>query len=240
MELPIAAGWSTGLDGIGTWLAVVLTLFVFSYLLGDNALYRLAEHIFVGAAVGYVVVIAVQNVLLPKLFQPFLAALWGGDWQQLQLLLFPLLLGLLLLTKAFPRVRAVSWLGSLAVAVLLGVGAALAIGGALLGTLWPQVNAAADITRQVPRYGWWLGVFSGLAALVGSTGVLLHLSFSSGGEGWLARQRRGLVRIWGGVGRWFIVVTFGALLATTFVSRLSFLVARFQFLLDAVRGLAGG
>jgi hypothetical protein len=40
------------LDTVGTIVAIVLTLFVFSYLLGDNILYRLAEHIFVGVAVG--------------------------------------------------------------------------------------------------------------------------------------------------------------------------------------------
>ena len=33
---------------IGSILAAVLTLMVFSYLLGNNPLYRLAQHIFVG------------------------------------------------------------------------------------------------------------------------------------------------------------------------------------------------
>jgi hypothetical protein len=49
-----------------------------------------------------------------------------------------------------------------------------------------------------------------------------------------------LVQVWGGLGRWFILVAFGAILATTFMSRLSLLVGRVQFLLDSVRGLVGG
>jgi hypothetical protein len=49
-----------------------------------------------------------------------------------------------------------------------------------------------------------------------------------------------VVQVWGGLGRWFIVIAFGAILATTFTSRLSLLVGRIQFLLDSVLGLFGG
>lgn len=225
------------LDAVGVWVAVVLTLFVFSYLLGDNVLYRLAEHMFVGVAVGYAVVVAFHTVLASKLLMPIVEALGDGDWGRLALLLISLVLGLLLLTKPF---KALSWLGSLSVAVLLGVGAALAIGGALLGTLIPQVNATADVMHYVASYGPRLGLFSGIVVLVGTAGVLLHFHFGAGREGRLAGFRDGLVRTWGGLGRWFIFIAFGAILATTFMSRLSLLVGRVQFLLDSVRGLVGG
>ena len=228
---------ATLFDAAGIWVAVVLTLFVFSYLLGDNVLYRLAEHIFVGVAVGYAVVVVFHIVLGSKLLIPMVESLGDGDWGRLLLLGISLLLGLLLFTKPF---KSLSWLGSFSVAFLLGVGAALAIAGALMGTLLPQVDAAADITRYVRRYGPGLGLFSGLVALAGTTGVLLHFYFGSGQEGGRARLRSGLVRVWGGLGRGFIFVAFGAILATTFMSRLSLLVGRIQFLLDAVRGLLGG
>jgi hypothetical protein len=221
----------------GTLVAVVLTLCVFSYLLGDNALYRLAEHIFVGVAVGYAVVVAFHAVLAAKLLVPLSKALSEGNSSQILLLAIPLVLGLLLLIKPF---KSVSWLGSLSVAFLLGVGAALAIAGALLGTFLPQVDATADLMHYREDYGPGLGLFSGLVALVGTTGVLLHFYFGAGQEGRLAGLRAGLVRLWGGLGRWFILIAFGAILATTFVSRLSLLVGRVQFLLDSVRGLLGG
>lgn len=51
-------------------LGAALTLCIFSYLLGDNPLFRLALHIFVGASVAYVCVIALQTVLLPVLSPP--------------------------------------------------------------------------------------------------------------------------------------------------------------------------
>lgn len=231
---------TTLLDTAGTLVAVVLTLCVFSYLLGDNALYRLAEHIFVGVAVGYAVVVVFHNILASKLFLPLLEAFSrpeGTDWGQISLLGTSLLFGLLLLLKPSKRL---SWLGSLSVAVLLGVGSALAIGGALVGTLVPQIDATADISWYQARYGVGLGLFSGLVVLAGATGALLHFTFGAGREGRLAGLRARLVQVWGGLGRWFILTAFAAILATTFMSRLSLLSGRVQFLLDSARGLMQG
>jgi hypothetical protein len=148
-----------------------------------------------------------------------------------------MVLGLLLLLRP---VKPLSWLGSFSLAILLGVGAALAIGGALLGTLIPQVDATAEVTHYVARYGPRLGLFSGIIVLVGTIGVLVHFHFGAAREGRLASIRDGVVRVWGGLGRWFVFVAFAAILATTFMSRLSLLVGRIQFLMDSVRGLVGG
>lgn len=224
-------------DLAGTLVAAILTLFVFSYLLGDNVLYRFAEHLFVGAAVGYATVVAFHAVISAKLLLPLVEALGEADWARVTLLSISLLLGLLLLTKP---IKALSWLGNLSVAFLIGVGAALAISGAMLGTLLPQADATANVSHYVTRYGGALGVFSGVVVLIGTTGVLIHFHFRSGEQGPVARFRAGLVRIWGGLGRWFILIAFAAILATTFMSRLSFLAGRVQFLVDSARGLLGG
>ncbi len=228
---------SSLLELASTLVAAVLTLFVLSYLVGDNILYRLAEHIFVGVSVGYALVVVFHTVLAPKLFSPLAVALGDGDWKQVLLQCMPLLLGLFLLIKPF---KTTSWLGNLSVAFLLGVGAALAIQGALVGTLLPQIDATANVPHYTTRYGPGLGLFSGIVALVGTIGVLLYFYFRSGRHGRLAGLRESLVRTWGALGRWYILVAFGAILATTFMSRLSFLIARIQFLLDSVRGLLGG
>jgi hypothetical protein len=224
-------------DTAGILVAMILTLFVFSYLLGDNVLFRLAENLFVGVAVGYAVVVAFYNVLVPKLFSPLVNSLTAGDWQRAVLPIIALVFGLLLLLKP---VRRLSWLGSLSVALLLGVGAAVAISGALLGTLLPQIGATADITLYGTRYGPGLAVFSGLVLLIGTTAVLMHFYFGSGGEGVWSKFRMQLVRTWGGLGRWFIALTFGAILATTFLSTLSLLIGRVEFLVNGVRHLVGG
>ena len=225
------------LDITGTLVAAILTLFVFSYLLGDNVLYRFAEHLFVGVAVGYAMVVAFHTVLSSKLMMPMIEAMTDGNWGRVLLLGISLIMGLLLLTKPF---KTISWLGSLSVAFLVGVGAALAIGGAMLGTLLPQVDATANVSYYVTRYGSVLGWLSGAVVLIGTIGVLIHFHFGSGEEGSVARLRAGLVRTWGGLGRWFILIAFAAIMATTFMSRLSFLAGRIQFLVDSARGLLGG
>ncbi|HSJ59364.1 MAG TPA: hypothetical protein VLC95_19420 [Anaerolineae bacterium] len=224
------------LESAGTIVALILSLFVFSYLLGDNILYRIAQSLFVGVAVGYAAVVAFHNVLAPKLLTPFVTSVELGDWARVLLLGIALILGLLLLTHP---VRSLSWLGSVSVAFLLGVGAALAIGGALLGTLLPQASAAADVAGPIDRYGPGLGLFSSIVLFVGTLGVLVYFQFTSG------RGVRGggpfhtLVRVWGGLGRWFILVAFAAILATTFMSRLSILADRIQFFWDSLAGLGG-
>jgi hypothetical protein len=229
MEAPV-------IETIGTLVGMILTLLVFSYLLGDNALYRLAEHLFVGVAVGYAVVIAFHNVLAPKLLAPLVLAVDEANWGQATLLLIALGFGLLLLVKP---IRPISWLGNLSVGLMLGVGAALAIGGALLGTLWPQIDATANLATTADLYepGW--GLFSALVVLVGTLATLFHFYRGAGGKGRLAALGKVFVRVSGGLGRWFILIAFAAILAATFVTRLSLLVGRIQYLLDGMRELLG-
>lgn len=241
-------------DSLGFIVAAILTLCVFSYLLGDNALYRLAEHLFVGVAIGYVTIVAFHQIIIGKLLVPIgdivgkllarsagsTEAVGPSDMFRLLLLLIPLVLGVMLLFKSSRRPGLLSWLGSLTVAFLLGVGAAVAIAGGLLGTLLPQVNATADLAHYATRYGPGLALFSGVIALVGTVGVLLHFYFGRRSESRLSAFRNSLVQSWGGIGWWFVLIAFGAILATTFLSRLSLLAGRIQFLLDGVRQLRGG
>lgn len=48
---------------IGWVVAAALTLMVFSYLLGNNPLYRLAQHLFVGVSIGYVTLLLLSNLV---------------------------------------------------------------------------------------------------------------------------------------------------------------------------------
>ena len=53
------------MEQIGLWAGFVLTLMIFSYLLGDNILYRLAVYVFVGLAAGYITVVTWDSVIWP-------------------------------------------------------------------------------------------------------------------------------------------------------------------------------
>jgi hypothetical protein len=200
-------------DPIGVWVGAILTLLVFSYLLGDTLLFRIAQAIFVGVAIGYAAVAALYLVLLPKLFDPLLANPVMNAY-----LCVPLVLGILLLTKLRTRWASV---GNLTIAFLFGVGSALALGGALDGTLLPQLGATI-----VP-----LDSLENILLVLGTIGALLSFRFVRFQQPRAGAQALQVVgRGWGYVGRWFVLIAFGAIFASTAISRISILVNRVYFL----------
>ena len=128
-----------------------------------------------------------------------------------------MVLGLLLLTK----LRA-SWasLGNISIAFLFGVGSALALGGALSGTLLPQLSATV-----VP-----LDSLENVLLVLGTIGALLSFRFVQPQQPRAGTQALETVgRGWGYLGRWFILIAFGAIFAGTAVSRVSILINRVVF-----------
>lgn len=207
-------------DAIGVWVGAILTLLVFSYLLGDTPLFRLAQAVFVGVAVGYAVTVAVYFILLPRLVMPLVSDP-AGNWP----LFIPLVLGLLLLLKLR---TAWSPFGNVPIGFLFGVGSALAIGGALSGTLLPQIIATMPSFSLSQSWDILLG---NALLVVGTIGAFLSFRFATGAERPTLRALDALGRGWGYLGRWFILVAFGAIFAGTAVSRISILIGRVYYLL---------
>jgi hypothetical protein len=109
-----------------------------------------------------------------------------------------------------------------------------------LGTLLPQAAATTDLSHYISRYGQVGGWTSGILVFVGATGSLLHFHFGVGRTRPLTRLRAVVVRTWGGLGWAFILIAFGAILATTFMARLSLLISRVDFLIESLGSLLGG
>jgi hypothetical protein len=211
-------GEMLGSDFIWVWMAALLTIMVYSYLLGDNPLYRLAEHVFIGSSVAYAVVVVIHGVLRPLLLVPLVS----GETGKRALAAVPLVLGLLLWAKLK---TSWAWLGNFSVAFLLGVGAALAIGGALFGSILPQIQAtinAVDLS----------GFGQGLIIVIGTLSTLLYFHFAAGAKDGLSGIGASFIRAWARLGRWFIMIAFGAIFANTVMARISLLIGRVQFLLD--------
>lgn len=206
-------------DAIGLWVGAILTLLVFSYLLGDTPLFRIAQAVFVGVAVGYATTVAVYTILLPRLFVP-LAVAPALNWP----LLVPLVLGLLLLAKVKS-----AWapIGNISVAFLFGVGGALAIGGAISGALYPQVAATGS---AISLQQGTAELIDGVILVIGTIGALLSFRFVVGGQRPAARVLSLVASRWGYLGRLFILVAFGAIFADTAASRISVLIGRMYFL----------
>jgi hypothetical protein len=220
------------METIGPFIAAGLTLMVFSYIFGDNVLFKLASHIFVGVAVGYAILVVWHQVFYPALTSGNLASVLPA-----------LILCVLLIFKIRPAQGGVTnALGSLALAFVLGVGAALALGGALFGTLLPQTSVAANISLNPTHYPDtenevglvnWL---NNIIIVLGTIGTFFYFTFAVRSEGVLGGLREGIVRFFAGMGRLMIIFTLGALFANTFSSRVALLVSRLQFLM----GLFGG
>jgi hypothetical protein len=222
-------------DQIVQWTGFALTVMVFLYLfIGDNALFRVVSYTFVGVAAGYVAVVIVFQVLIPRLIDPLLRG-------QL-LVLVPLLLGALLLFKLSPRL---SFLGTWSMAALVGVGAAVAVGGAVFGTLFGQVGGTLSIfprlnqLGQVPLDAWGAQLFEGLFMLVGAVTTLAYFQFGAANRpNQPVRRARG-VEILATIGQVFIGITLGATFAGVYVAAISAFVERVSAMINVLASLAG-
>jgi hypothetical protein len=215
-------------------LGAVLTLLIFSYLLGDNPLFRLALHVFVGVSVAYVFIVALQVVIVPALSPPDTS---DADVRLLWTIsLIGALLGALLLVRG---VRGLSWLSNLPVAILLGVGVGVALGGAVLGTLVPQVDAAAyPAIPEPPVVAEILRPIGQIVAIIGTVTGLLVFSFT------LRRPSHRLIdRLLNSgtrLGRWFVLIGFGAVYGGVLVASLAFFADRVQYLIEVLEKIRGG
>jgi hypothetical protein len=216
------------IEFISALIGLTLTLMVFSYLIGDNPLFRIAVYLFIGVASGYAAAVIVQDVLIPKLSQSITA------FNPFSII--PLVLALSLFAKLFPRI---SWIGSFAMAVLVGVGAAAAVGGALLGTLMPQTQATINgfdmlSAGNVGEVAFRL--FAGSVMLIGTAFTLASFHFSAGRAPDGAPKRNPIIDGIAWVGRIFIAITFGALFAGVYMSALTAMIERLSFILNFIRG----
>ena len=224
------------IEVISALIGLVLTLMVFSYLIGDNVLFRIAVYLFIGVASGYAAAVAVQYVLLPKLFNPLLVL--SNDPSQL-LLLVPLILSVSLLAKLLPRI---SWMGSFAMALLVGVGAATAVGGAVVGTLIPQVRASAD-AFDIRAAGGGLqalsNVVEGSVMVLGTVLTLVYFQFTAKRAADGSVKRNAILEFMAWLGRIFIAVTFGVLFAGVYMAALTAMIERLSSMINFVKLVLG-
>jgi len=218
---------------ISAFIGLILTLMVFSYLIGDNPLYRFAIYLFIGVSAGYAVTVVWHSVLVPKLFAQL------GDPNQLVLLVVPLILSISLLAKLSPRI---SGLGNLAMGILVGVGAAAAIGGALIGTLLPQVQASMEAFNIRSAGGGSSAVFKlveGFVMFLGTVFTLASFQFSASKapDGTIKRSPIFDGIAW--VGRIFIAITLGVIFAGVYMAALTAMIERLSSFIDFARPFLG-
>lgn len=211
---------------IGGLMGVVLTLLIFSRLIGDNPAFRVAQYIFIGSSLGYALVVVYHQVLRPAALSAIAAS---GNPLELGTQMIPWLLGLLLLARVTGR-QTVSWLANLPLALLFGVGTALAVGGALLGTLVPQIVATVRPTGNQP-----LELLGSVLLVLGVVLTLCYFYFTIPRASPAGR----VVAFGATVGRWLLIVAFGFFLAGGFLTYLTALNGRLEFIINWLRAPLG-
>jgi hypothetical protein len=221
---------------------------VLSYLIGDNPLFKLAMHLLIGVAAGYVGAVAVHNVLIPGLIEPILDAGLAGlvDSQLIVTVIIPLVLVILLFLKVAPSTARY---GTVSMVLLVGVGAAVIVGGAITGTLVPLTldsmeSLNPNVINQLTGESGIERLLNVIIVLTGTLTTLFYFRFTvrkTDAEAPFAIV--GGVKIPGpltmlkGVGKGFIAVTFGVMYAGAVAATLIVLAERVQFIWDTVTGM---
>ncbi len=215
------------LNFVGSIVAGLLTLMVFSYLIGANPLWRVAQSLLVGVSVGYVTLVILTQVVVPqvaRIIQPAADAPPTDRW----LAAVPVALGLMLLMRiAFPG----AWPASFGLNLVVVVGSALALGGALAGTIVPQ---SLD-TMRLLDFNNPLAVAGNIVLLLGVVCALAYFAFGARAGG----ERSQPVRLLATVGRWVLLVAFGALLGSLSTTFFAALIDRLLALIYTVVDLIG-
>jgi hypothetical protein len=220
-------------DLAGVFLGLFFTLAIFTYILGDNALFRFTIHIFIGVAAGYAAMVAWFNVIWPQLFQPLIS----GTQPERLFLIVPLVLGVLLLAKSSSRLA--GW-GSISLAFMVGVGVASAIGGAVLGTLFPQSNATMNLFSPQALPGgtdFIVKLIEALIILLGTLTTLIYFHFGAHPKVNQPPRRSPVVEGLAWIGQIFIAIALGAIFAGVYTAALTALVERSQFVVTLILSL---
>lgn len=220
------------LDFVGLVLGFVLTILVFSYLLGDNPFFRLAVHIFIGVSAGYVALVTINNVLIPRLIVPLIDGSRGE--RLLSILLF--IPSVFLFFKVTPLRKFGNW----TVAILVGIGAAAAIGGAITGTLFPQILGtinSVDPSTFVVYGNMWMQIINGIIVVLGTLSTLIYFHFTTQDVPSKADKRLPIIETISMIGNVFLSITFGALYAGVFLTALAALVERLSFVWDFLNSI---
>ena len=206
-------------------LGFLLTLMILSYLIGDNPLFRIATYLLIGVAAGYTAVIVIYQIILPKMILPFLTAP-ASEWL---LLLIPWLLSIMLLTRLFPKV---SRIANIPLGFMVGVAAAVTIGGALLGTISTQFFAVINLfDTNTLQNGGIYAFFEGVYILSGTISTLLYFQFyqpkDPPAKVSAANKALDVTRF---AGKIFISITLGAIFAGVFMASAFTMIERFDFI----------
>jgi hypothetical protein len=206
-------------EGAVTWIGALATLALYSVLYRENPIYRLAEHLFLGLATGLGLYMTWKTVLYPMWWQELAQGRW--PW------IFALVAGLMYYTIYSKRF---AWMSRLVMMTMMGLGAGLAF-RAFFGMFMPQIGASFKpliVMQTAPGGGLDVAgsvfaSFTNILFLVTLLCVMTYFFFSFEHKSTGVRRAAAL-------GRWLMMIAFGAMFGSTVMARLSLFIGRLDFL----------
>ncbi len=219
-----------------TWVAALLTLAILSFLYNDNKLYRAAEHLYIGVANGYSIVLTWYNVVVPYMVDPlsgafkivrehgFIKAFFqSGELNVLNpfhdynfFIILPMMVGALYITRFIPKL---SWLVRIPIGISMGYYTAISIPASFKASIVRQLEAS--ILTRADFASWWVLLY-GLFIFLTTIATLIYFFFSA--------EHKGILKPISNVGILTVMVGFGASFGFTVMARISLAIGRFIFL----------
>ena len=202
---------------ISGFLIAFFTLAIMSFLYKDNPIYKLAEHIYVGVAAGYLFVLAVVHTIKPNFWDcvaPLFTGAPGGQWVRLGAGIF----GIMFLLRLHKKT---SWLSNFPLAVMVGTFAALRMTGLANSDLVGQLHGTINCPnfKGISLFEWGKpALINNLLIFIGVICVLSYFFFSL--------EHRGVLKVSGKIGICFLMITFGSSYGYTVMARTAVLIGR--------------
>jgi hypothetical protein len=193
----------------GVAVASLLTLAAWSYLYKQNIVFQVVEQVFIGISAAHAMTVAYSNIVSTGVKPLF----QNGDLT----LALPLAGGVLLYTRFWPKA---SGLSRLPLAFTMGTAAAVAIRGSVDASFIQQVKAT-----MLP-----LNSRDNILVVAGTVSVIAYFLFNS-------KSRRGCLMPVSQVGRWVMMLAFGAAYGNTVMMRMSLLIPRMRLVFSTWLGL---
>ncbi|MDP2859583.1 MAG: hypothetical protein Q8P50_16645 [Bacillota bacterium] len=184
------------------WVSSLLTIAAFSYLYKENEFYRAMEHLYVGVAAGYTMVMGYQNVI-NKAWDPFIKK---GQVSAI----VPALIGLLFFAPFVAK--RYGWLRRYPIAVVVGIGAALHARSSVVQELVVQVRSTMISLTTIDNIIVTFGVLT----------VLCYFFFTF--------RENPVTKTGAEIGKWVLMITFGAAFGNGIMGRISLLIGRLMLL----------
>ncbi|OHB49228.1 MAG: hypothetical protein A2106_03515 [Planctomycetes bacterium GWF2_40_8] len=188
---------------------------MYSFLYKDNPVFKIAENLFVGVAMGYWIIITWFNILKPDVFETLIVPLFKDTGSAPQYaVIIPTLLGIFMLLRFSNKL---SWLSRWSFAFVVGLGAGITIPNFIHAFILKQLSFNPLITASVPES------INSFLILLGVVSVLIYFFFSM--------EHKGIIGGVSKIGVWFLMIAFGASFGFTVMARMSLLIGRIQFLI---------